>query len=406
MARVTFLEAQVDDIVIPEHRRKECDPELVSAMAESVKAGVGILHPICVRRVDDRLELVTGLVRLEVCRQIGHDTIWCRLFQGDKKEARLAKLGEDLWRKDLSALERSVLITKYFHLASAQLTISGQPVRKRGRPYGGASLAARKLPVIARSVEARRKVLTRSFKIANNIPLEVQKAAIAAGLDDNQDALLKIANVGSVRAQLATIDRLRNGEKLDPSPAKNARFDTAEAAGESHKGARSGARGSAAPECSETTLLDLERQFCTQEAQKLWAHAPLDVREAFIDMARRKRCKARRSVTEFVSGVFRGQRKIPVAALKNLARKKGLSWKAVATTLRALHYTRKRKGYGPGAQQFFLNPSNNWKDETRSVSSAAISAALEEEQSRKVILKKGDPYEGYEDDRNEYYYED
>lgn len=64
----------LDDIYVPVKRRRELDPDKVTALAESILEE-GLKTPIGVRQDGDRVVLVSGLHRLEACRTLGETTI-------------------------------------------------------------------------------------------------------------------------------------------------------------------------------------------------------------------------------------------------------------------------------------------------------------------------------------------
>jgi hypothetical protein len=78
-----------------------------------------------------------------------------------------------------------------------------------GRPEGGKALSARELFIPGDSVEARRKVIERALKI-DGIAAEAKAAARKAGLDDNQSALLEIANQKTPAAQLKKVREFKD----------------------------------------------------------------------------------------------------------------------------------------------------------------------------------------------------
>ena len=65
---------RIDEIYVPTKRRGEVDAEKVQAIAESILE-IGQQVPISVRRDKKRYVLVTGLQRLEACRELGEETI-------------------------------------------------------------------------------------------------------------------------------------------------------------------------------------------------------------------------------------------------------------------------------------------------------------------------------------------
>jgi sulfiredoxin len=70
----------IASIYVPTKRRSTLDPKKAQAIAESMLQ-VGQQTPILVRRDADRYVLVEGLHRLEACRQLGEETIFCYLVQ-------------------------------------------------------------------------------------------------------------------------------------------------------------------------------------------------------------------------------------------------------------------------------------------------------------------------------------
>jgi ParB-like chromosome segregation protein Spo0J len=185
---------RVKKILLPKSNAK-LDEKTVAGIAESIQL-FGQLHPIAVRRVTKKQEdgettkkivLVAGAHRLEAVKRLGRKKVPCSYVEGDETDAQLVQLGENLWRKTLTVLRHAEGFAEYIKLASAKLNISGQLVEKSepGRPPGGIALAARELPLVSRSAQARWKIIDRAIKI-NRITPEAKEAAIEARLDDNQ----------------------------------------------------------------------------------------------------------------------------------------------------------------------------------------------------------------------------
>ena len=70
----------IASIYVPAKRRATLDPAKAREIAESILQ-VGQQTPILVRKDGDRFVLVEGLHRLEACRQLGEETIFCCLVQ-------------------------------------------------------------------------------------------------------------------------------------------------------------------------------------------------------------------------------------------------------------------------------------------------------------------------------------
>jgi hypothetical protein len=91
-------------------KRREVEPEKVKSLAASM-AKIGLHTPITVRRIKKGLArvlaLVAGLYRLEAARALGWQHIDAFVMEGTKADARMWQLMENLYRADLTALQRA-----------------------------------------------------------------------------------------------------------------------------------------------------------------------------------------------------------------------------------------------------------------------------------------------------------
>lgn len=360
--------------VIDPVRDRELDHDLVCAIAESAKI-TGIIHPIAVRRVSvdngsevrHRTVLVAGAHRLAAAGFLSHDRIPCRYVEGDDEFVQLVQLSEDLFRKHLTVLRRSELLAKWYRLISTQDDISGQVGQKStpGRRPSGISRAARKLP-IGRSEEARRKIIQRANQIDRLHP-QTKAAVISAGLDDNQHALVAIAEAHRRKAQLRKVALLTPPSQDKHGTPVEQGTDSKTAANEPHNRRQN----SANPDHPETSLEQLEEVW-EKEGRKLWMYAPLSVREPFLAMLRRARCKAHTDAVQFVRDVFQGRNEVFARNLYDLAKRRGLVKKSVQAVLKQLCYHRTRPRHDPSSGWRYRNRDKHWKDQTLVISNAEL----------------------------------
>jgi ParB-like chromosome segregation protein Spo0J len=154
---------------------------------------------------EPRYELGSGLHRLQAALLNGATHINAIVMIGGPRKARLWQFEENLVRVEPTVLEHSIDVARWIKAKEKEKPVLGQLDRqpRGGRPKGGVALAARMLPVAGKSDEARRKSVDRALKIAG-VSADAQDAAKAAGLDDNQSALLQIAGAPTPQAdQLA-----------------------------------------------------------------------------------------------------------------------------------------------------------------------------------------------------------
>jgi N6-adenosine-specific RNA methylase IME4 len=91
---------KIGEIKVPKKRLRPLGD--IAALVESI-GQVGLINPIT---VTDEFRLISGLHRLEACRQLGHATILACVVPLDEVHAEIAEIDENLIRNDLSALER------------------------------------------------------------------------------------------------------------------------------------------------------------------------------------------------------------------------------------------------------------------------------------------------------------
>jgi ParB-like chromosome segregation protein Spo0J len=187
------------------------DDDKVREIAESM-ARSGQRHAITVRWVDDQIMLVTGRHRLEGATVLGWQDIEAEFIAGDDIDAQLWEIAENLFRAELTVLERAEHIAKYVELIALKDGQADHPVAGGKQPSDkGISKAARELQIATKSDEARRKEIGRALKV-NAICPEAKAAAKAAGLDTNRSALLKVANEPTAELQVKKTSEIVAGK--------------------------------------------------------------------------------------------------------------------------------------------------------------------------------------------------
>jgi hypothetical protein len=206
-SRPTFS-IEISSIIIPNGRRP-ADAETVKLIADSFRL-IGQKTPISVRpaSVPDKYVLVAGDKRVKAAQSLGWPEIAAVIEDADEAKAELWQLDENFARQELTVQQRSENHARRVELVAVGV---GQVVQKGsiGRPNGGISAAARIIPMPGKSEGAKRKALERDLRIAA-MNAEAKKAATAAGLDDNQSALLEIARQSGGEAQLNKVAELQN----------------------------------------------------------------------------------------------------------------------------------------------------------------------------------------------------
>ncbi|UNF46079.1 ParB/RepB/Spo0J family partition protein [Bartonella krasnovii] len=116
MAR--FQEIALDLIVVPE-RIRPVDDEHAKALAQSM-AREGLMNPITVRHTPNAKEghytLIAGAHRLRAAELLGYSAIDAVVVQADKENAALLEVAENLFRNELSVIDRALFVQTYREL--------------------------------------------------------------------------------------------------------------------------------------------------------------------------------------------------------------------------------------------------------------------------------------------------
>lgn len=381
-----------DVLILPSH--EDLDDDLVSFITESFPlSGGGPFNPVIIRRVHEqeggkevaKIVLVSGAYRLEAAKLADLEYINCVFLEGDDNDAQLVQFAENIFRKELTALQHAEQLVVWVKLAEAKGFFSGQYVRKSklGRPLGGLSKSARLLPAVGRSFEARRKIIQRATKIAGIFP-EAKEAAKAAGLDDNQKALLQIAKAGGRKSQVRMVAKLAaraqdpNETKQDPSDSKHSTAASDRQANDAVRSSSYDDNETDTPKRISDTTIDALESMWKRHGNILWAHTPFAVRDQFLEMLRRARCKARADAVNLVKEVFQGREKVSPQKLYAYAKTKGLTKSVIRKALREWGYGRPKKG-SRDAPWYYFNKDANYMNQLKIIEDDELQAALDAE---------------------------
>ncbi|WP_375672396.1 MULTISPECIES: ParB/RepB/Spo0J family partition protein [unclassified Bartonella] len=113
-----FQKLALDVIVVPE-RIRPVDDEHAKALAQSM-AREGLMNPITVRHTPNAKEgnytLIAGAHRLRAAELLGYSDIDAVVVQADKDNAALLEVAENLFRNELSVIDRALFVQTYREL--------------------------------------------------------------------------------------------------------------------------------------------------------------------------------------------------------------------------------------------------------------------------------------------------
>ena len=96
----------------PYQPRREFDQKAIDELAESIRKH-GVLQPLLVRAIGDRYQLIAGERRWRASKQVGLDTIPCRVVELEDKAVCEAAIEENLKRQDLNVVEKAMAFKDY-----------------------------------------------------------------------------------------------------------------------------------------------------------------------------------------------------------------------------------------------------------------------------------------------------
>lgn len=197
----------VDTVRVPEGRRT-VNADRVTALAESIKA-VGLINPIQVYWDGEDAVLVAGLHRLEALRALKIEMTDAEIVKGDEIDRELIEIDENLFRLDLTELERSRCLKRRKELVEARgaaLTRGGDrksQTRKSDSLKGFAKQTAEKIGKSEQTVH-------RSLHRASAIVPEVQEAIADMKAADTGSELDAIASL-EPDEQRQAVERVKSG---------------------------------------------------------------------------------------------------------------------------------------------------------------------------------------------------
>lgn len=205
---------RIDQIVVPE-RLRAVEEEHALAIAQSIVEH-GLINPITVRSTPaakkGNYSLIAGAHRLRAEEINGEAEISAIVLEADKDEAQLVEITENLFRNELSVIDRAVFVQSY---REAWERKHGKV--EPGRPGNSANLALLLEEEaesggfsahVAERMGLSRRAFFRLNRIAQSLHPEVRAAVRGTSVADNQSLLLKLAKMEPVKQrQTATAFR-------------------------------------------------------------------------------------------------------------------------------------------------------------------------------------------------------
>lgn len=196
------------DILVPERLRAVDEDHALAIQASIVEHG--LLNPVTVRQTPNGKQgysLVAGAHRYRAVELLDEKEIDAIVVKADANEAVLIEIEENLFRYDLSVMDRAVFVQTY-----RDVWEKTRGEIKRGNPQLSnsaklAQLGNSPVDLIAQEAEngfseacadrlgVSRRAIYRLNTIAQNLPRELRQQISGTPIADNQSQLLKLAGL-------------------------------------------------------------------------------------------------------------------------------------------------------------------------------------------------------------------
>lgn len=211
----------LSDIRVPERLRAVDEDHALAIQASIVERG--LIHPITVRHTPAakgaKYELVAGAHRYRAVEMLEEPAIECIVVEAGKLDAVLIEIEENLFRNDLSKLDRAIFVQTYREVWEQRHgKISRGGDQRSNLHFCPADLiqeeATRGFSVhcaerLGLSIDA----VKRSNRIAQNLPPDLRAKLRGTPAEDNQSLLLKFAGLEpEKRAKAAKAIDLAKGD--------------------------------------------------------------------------------------------------------------------------------------------------------------------------------------------------
>ena len=238
-----FKTIAIASISVPDRLRAIEEDHALAIQASIVEHG--LINPITVRHVPNQAKgktpyvLVAGAHRLRAVELLDETEIEAMVIKADAEEAQLLEITENLFRNELSALDRAMFVMRYREIWERK---HGKIDPKGGRPKNSLNLteliadeAARGFSIhVAERLGLSVSAIERATRIAQKLRPELRQSLRGTAAADNQSLLLKLAKIEPARQRkiaraaadgMAIAEAVASTETLSPASATKTEQD-------------------------------------------------------------------------------------------------------------------------------------------------------------------------------------
>lgn len=211
-------------------RLREIDEDHAQVIAASIRE-IGLRSPIEVRATPaqkgGKFTLVTGGHRWRACQIAGLAEIDAFVVKADSRQAQLLEIAENLFRNELSVIDRAIFVQKYRELWEEE-----HGAIKAGRPSGNSVTVTEFTGHAADRLGISKSSTERLDRIARRLHPELRSALRHSPVADQTTTLLKLAKMEPAQQRRAAIGWRETGDikavfsllsgGAAPAPVRNA----------------------------------------------------------------------------------------------------------------------------------------------------------------------------------------
>jgi len=198
-----FLTIALADIIVPERLRIVEEDHALAISASIVEHG--LLNPITVRRTPPATKpfrpftLIAGAHRLRAIALLDEQQIEATIVDADKAEGQLIEITENLFRNELSALDRAMFVMSYREIWEAKYGKVRPGNRANIAQLMEDEAAAGFSKHIADRLGLSRRSIVYAQQIAKSLAPDLRRTLRGTPVADNQSQLLKLAAMEPAR---------------------------------------------------------------------------------------------------------------------------------------------------------------------------------------------------------------
>jgi ParB family chromosome partitioning protein len=200
-----FKTIPLEKIIVPE-RLRAVEEDHAFMIGQSI-ARIGLLNPVTVRptpRAERPYTLIAGAHRLRGAELAGLQAIEATVVKADKADGQMVEIEENVFRNELSALDRAVFVLRYRELWEEK-----HGWNKGGRPNAETSANLAEVSEdtaqdhfferVSERMGLSRRAVERAQQIGRSLTPELRQRLRGTDEADNQSLLLKLAKLDPTR---------------------------------------------------------------------------------------------------------------------------------------------------------------------------------------------------------------